>query len=145
MPWQPDVRFKLRRKSAFLAFWASLETTGGLLLVIDDFFNATMSTNTRKNNRDRAISPEVVPTLAKKPSMVDGDKEEVFEDCLEEEDPILLELKEMLTNIQTSILSILKENAKLNKDKEEPKSSLKSNERELKELKASLALANTQN
>ena len=145
MPWQPDVRFKLRRKSASLAFWASLETTGGLLLVIDDFFNATMSTNTRKNNGDRATSPEVVPTLAKKPSMVDGDKEEVFEDCLEEEDPILLELKEMLTNIQTSILSILKENAKLNKDKAEPKSSLKSNERELKELKASLALANTQN
>ena len=145
MPWQPDVRFnKLRQKSASLAFWASLETTGGLLLVIDDFFNATMSTNTRKNNGDRATSPEVVPTLAKKPSMADGDKE-VFEDCLEEEDPILLELKEMLTNIQTSILSILKENAKLNKDKAEPKSSLKSNERELKELKASLALANTQN
>ena len=145
MPWQPDVRFKLRWKSASLAFWASLETTSGLLLVIDDFFNATMSTNTRKNNGDRATSPEVVPTLAKKPSMADGDKEEVFEDCLEEEDPILLELKEMLTNIQTSILSILKENAKLNKDKAEPKSSLKSNERELKELKASLALANTQN
>ena len=54
-----------------------------------------MSTNTRKNNGDRATSPEVVPTLAKKPSMADGDKEEVFEDCLEEEDPILLELKEM--------------------------------------------------
>ena len=104
-----------------------------------------MSTNTRKNNGDRAASPEVVPTLAKKPSMADGDKEEVFEDCLEEEDPLLLELKEMLTNIQTSILSILKENAKLNKDKAELKSSLKSNERELKELKASLALANTQN
>ena len=50
-----------------------------------------------------------------------------------------------MTNIQTSILSILKENAKLNKDKAELKSSLKSNERELKELKASLALANTQN
>lgn len=145
MPWQPDVRFKLRGKFASLAFWASLETTGGLLLAIDDSFNATMSTNTRKNNGDSGCSAEVVPNLAKKPSMAAGDKEEVFEDCLEEEDPILLELREMLTNIQTSILSILKENATLNKDKADLKSSLKSNERELKELKVSLALANTQN
>lgn len=144
MPWQPDVRFKLQGKFASLAFWASLETTGGLLLAIDDFFNATVYKH-RKNNGDRGSSPEVVPNLAKKPSMAAGEKEEVFEDCSEEEDPILLELKEMLTNIQTSILSILKENAKLNKDKAELKSSLKSNERELKELKASLALANIQN
>ena len=98
-----------------------METTGGLLLAIDDFFNATMSTNTRKNNGDRGSSPEVVLNLATKPSMVAGDREEVFENCSEEEDPILLELKEMLTNIQTSISSILKENAKLNKDKAELK------------------------
>lgn len=121
MPWQPDVHFKLQEKFASLAFWASLKTTGGLLLAIDDFFHATMSRNTRKNYGDRGSSPEVVPNLAKKPSMAAGDKEEVFEDCSEEEDPILLELKEMLTNIQTSILSILKENAKLNKDKAELK------------------------
>ena len=51
----------------------------------------------------------------------------------------------MLTTIQFSVTSILAENAKFKEDMAELKTALKSNERELKELKASLALTNRQN
>lgn len=104
-----------------------------------------MAANARKNKRDdRGSSPEVINNIAKKPNMADGDEEEVFEDCSEEE-PTLLEIKEILTTIQSSVTSILAENAKFKEDMAELETGLKSNERELKELKASLASTNRQN
>ena len=71
-------------------------------------------------------------------------KKTVFEDCSEEE-PTLLEIKEILTTIQSSVTSILAEIAKFKEDMAELKTALKSNQRELTELKASLASTNRQN
>ena len=51
----------------------------------------------------------------------------------------------MLSSIQSSITSISSENVKFREDMEELKKSLRSNERELKELKASLDKATKQN
>ena len=100
-----------------------------------------MAANVKKNKRgDRGSSPEATSNVAKKPNMVVADEEEVFEDCSEEE-PTLLEIKEMLSTIQSSITSILNENGQLKEDMAELKSSLKSNERELKGLQASLISA----
>ena len=104
-----------------------------------------MAANVKKNKRgDRGSSPEVISNIAKKPNMAVADEEEVFEDCSEEE-PTLLEIKEMLSTIQSSITSILNENGQLKEDMAELKSSLKSNARELKGLKASLISANKKN
>ena len=49
----------------------------------------------------------------------------------------------MLSSIKSSITSISNENVKFREDMEELKKSLRSNERELKELKASLEKAIT--
>ena len=104
-----------------------------------------MAANVKKNKRgDRGSSLEVISNIAKKPNMAVADEVEVFEDCSEEEPP-LLEIKEMLSTIQSSITSILNENGQLKEDMAELKSSLKSNERELKGLKASLISANKKN
>ena len=97
----------------------------------------------KKKHGDHWSSPEVINNIVKKPNMADGDEEEVFEDCSEDE-PTLLQIKEILTTIQSSVSSILTENVKFKEDMAELKTALKSNERELKELKASLASANRQ-
>lgn len=78
--------------------------------------------------------------------MKETGEEDIFggEDSSEEE-PTLLEIKLMLSSIQSSITSILSENVKFREDMEELKKLLRSNERELKELKASLDKANKQN
>ena len=49
-----------------------------------------------------------------------------------EEEPTLLEIKLMLSSIQSPITSISSENVKFREDMEELKKSLRSNERELK-------------
>ena len=106
-----------------------------------------MSANSRKNKRgDRGSSSGSAENSAKKPNMKETGEEDIFggEDSSEEE-PTLLEIKLMLSSIQSSITSISSENVKFREDMEELKKSLRSNERELKELKASLDKANKQN
>lgn len=106
-----------------------------------------MSANSRKNKRgDRGSSSGSAENSAKKPNMKETEEEGIFgdEDSSEEE-PTLLEIKLMLSSIQSSITSISSENVKFREDMEELKKSLRSNERELKELKASLDKANKQN
>ena len=106
-----------------------------------------MSANSRKNKRgDRGSSSGSAENSAKKPNMKETGEEDIFggEDSSEEE-PTLLEIKLMLSSIQSPITSISSENVKFREDMEELKKSLRSNERELKELKASLDKANKQN
>ena len=81
----------------------------------------------------------------KKPNMEETEEEDVFGDKdLPEKEPTLLEIKLMLSSIQSSITSISRENVKFREDMEELKKSLRSNERELNELKVSLGKANMQ-
>ena len=97
-----------------------------------------MSANSRKNKRgDRGSSSGSAENSAKKPNMEETEEKDVFGDeNLPEEEPTLLEIKQMLSSIQSSITSISRE------DMEELKKSLRSNERELNELKVSLGKAN---
>lgn len=75
--------------------------------------------------------------------MEETEEEDIFGDKdLPEEEPTLLEIKLMLSSIPSLITSILRENVKFREEMEELKKSLRSNERELKELKASLGKAN---
>ena len=93
-----------------------------------------MSANSRKNKRgDRGSSSGSAENSAKKPNMKETGKEDIFggEDSSEEE-PTLLEIKLMLSSIQSPITSISSENVKFREDMEELKKSLRSNERELK-------------
>ena len=72
--------------------------------------------------------------------MEETEEEDVFGDeDLPVEEPTLLEIKQMLSSIQSSITSISRENVKF---REELKKSLRSNERELNELKVSLGKVN---
>ena len=105
-----------------------------------------MSANSRKNKRgDRGSSSGSPENSAKKPNMEETEEEVVFGDeDLPKEEPTLLEIKLMLSSIQSSITSISKENAKFREDMAELKKSLRSNERELNELKVSLGKANMQ-
>ena len=99
-----------------------------------------MSANSRKNKRgDQGSSSGSAENSAKKPNMEETEEEVVFGDeDLPEEEPTLLEIKLMLSSIQSSITRISKENAKFREDMAELKKSLRSTERELNELKVSL-------
>ena len=71
-----------------------------------------MSVNSRKNKRgDRVSSSGSAENSAKKPNMKVTEEEDIFgdEDSSEEE-PTLLEIKLMLSSIQSSITSISSEN-----------------------------------
>lgn len=101
--WKTDLHLKLCGISTPL-FYISLLNG---LWVVGSFCLRCCSyhgSNAKKNKRgDRGSSPEVINIIAKKPNMADGDEDEVFEECSEEE-PSLLEIKEMLTTIQSSVI-----------------------------------------
>ena len=93
-----------------------------------------MSAISRKNKwGDRGSSSDSAENSAKKPNVKETGEEDIFgsEDSSEEE-PTLLEIKLMLSSMQSPITSISSENVKFREDMEELKKSLRSNERELK-------------
>ena len=103
----------------------------------------------RKHKRGARGSTEENPNVAKRLNMA-SEEEEVTTaeggiahevEGQEEREPSLLEIKELLIDIQTSIANITKENEALRKEVTDLKASLGFNDKELRDIKSSLANA----
>ena len=98
-----------------------------------------MSGKGRKNKRgDRGLIEEENLNDTKRPNMTARGDEETSEYSPPE--PTLAELKQMLTEIQTSVSNILEENLLFKEELKELRSAYKSQKRELDELKTSMAV-----
>ena len=93
----------------------------------------------KKNKRGARGSTDENLSEAKRPNMASNeDNGEGEDDGEEEQEPSLQEIKELLINIQSSILYITKENEELKEVVSELKTSLEVSDKELKGVKDSL-------
>ncbi|XP_068704161.1 uncharacterized protein [Montipora foliosa] len=103
----------------------------------------------KKNKRGDRGSVEEETSTAKKTANIAADNgpriEESIHKINEQEQPSLLEIKQLLVDIQIQIAAVLTENLKLRKEIEELKDSANFNEKELNDLKDSLLKTNNEN
>ncbi|XP_068697196.1 uncharacterized protein PF3D7_1120000-like [Montipora foliosa] len=104
----------------------------------------------KKNKRgDRGSVEEAETSTAKKTANMAADNgagiEESIHKINEQEQPSLLEIKQLLVDIQIQIAAVLTENLKLGKEIEELKDSANFNEKELNDLKDSLLKTKNEN
>ena len=103
----------------------------------------------KKNKRGDRGSTEEDTRASKKSNMAAANKSTGIEDAIEQlsdqEEPSLLEIKEILIAIKCSISSIFEEHKALRKEIEELKSNINFNDKELKDLKASLQKSKDEN
>ena len=103
----------------------------------------------RKNKRGARGSTEEDPNVAKRLNMASEEEEVTAAEGViahevegqEERKPSLLEIKGLLIDIQASIANINKENKALRKEVSDLKASLEFNDKELRDIKSSLATA----
>ena len=103
----------------------------------------------KKNKRGDCGSVEEETSTAKKTANMATDKDPRIEESIhkinEQEQPSLLEIKQLLVDIQIQIAAVLTENLKLRKEIEELKDSANFNEKELNDLKDSLLKTKNEN
>ena len=103
----------------------------------------------KKNKQGDRGSTEEDTRASKKSNMAASDKSHGIVNAIEqlgdEEEPSLLEIKEILIAIKCSISSIFEENKALRKDIEELKSNINFNHKEPKDLKDSLQKSKDEN
>ena len=103
----------------------------------------------RKNKRGARGSTEEDPNAAKRLNMASKEEEAAAAEeeiahgveGQEEREPSLLEIKALLIDIQTSIAKLTEENETLRKEVSDLKASLEFNDKELRDVKSSLATA----
>ena len=103
----------------------------------------------RKNKRGARGSTEEDPNAAKRLNMASKEEEAAAAEeeiahgveGQEEREPSLLEIKALLIDIQTSIVKLTEENETLRKEVSDLKASLEFNDKELRDVKSSLATA----
>ena len=103
----------------------------------------------KKNKRGDRDSVEEETSTAKKTANMAADNDPRIEESIhkinEQEQPSLLEIKQLLVAIQIQIAAVLTENLKLRKEIEELKDSANFNEKELNDLKDSLLKTKNEN
>ena len=106
-----------------------------------------MSTKGRKNKRgDRSSLEEGYLNDAKRPNMAaSGDKETLERTENPPPEPSLAGIKGMLAEIQTSVVSILKENQIFKEELVQLKSAFQAQQRDLNKMKSSLEATTKEN
>jgi len=104
--------------------------------------------NTRRKIREGSVEEELYISTAKKSNMATHESpniKETIHRIKEQEEPSLLEIKQLLVDIQIQIASVLTQNIALRKEIEEIKDSANFNEKELKDLKEVLQKTKDEN